>query len=142
MANIRNFTDLSGRVAVVIGGTSGLGRVLALGLAQAGAHVVATGRRANLIAEIATEIEALGRRTLRKTVDVMKKDSMVAFCGEVLGSFSTIDILLNAAGRTIRKPTIEQSIEEWAGIVETNLLEWWSVARYFTQRSKPVGMGA
>ena len=121
MANIRNFTDLSGRVAVVIGGTSGLGRVLALGLAQAGAHVVATGRRANLIAEIATEIEALGRRTLRKTVDVMKKDSMVAFCGEVLGSFSTIDILLNAAGRTIRKPTIEQSIEEWAGIVETNL---------------------
>ena len=73
MSNLTNYTDLSGRVAVVIGGTSGLGRVMAIGLAKAGADVVVTGRRENLIDEIAGEIEALGRRTIRKVANVMDR---------------------------------------------------------------------
>jgi NAD(P)-dependent dehydrogenase (short-subunit alcohol dehydrogenase family) len=121
MATVRNYTDLSGRVAVVIGGTSGLGRVMALGLAQAGADVVVTGRRANLIGEIADQIEALGRRTVRKTADVLDRASLDAFRDAVLAELGHIDILLNAAGRTARKPTVEQPIEEFRAIMETNL---------------------
>ena len=121
MANVKNYTDLSGRVAVVIGGTSGLGRVIALGMAEAGADVVVTGRRDNLIAEVADQIEALGRRTLRQTADVMKKDSVVALRDAVVSKLGSVDILLNAAGRTVRKPVIDQPIEEWQAIVDTNL---------------------
>lgn len=121
MATLRNYMDLSGRVAVVIGGTSGLGRVMALGLAQAGADVVVTGRRENLIDGVAKEIEAFGRRTIRKTADVLDRPSLDAFRDAVLAEFGHIDILLNAAGRTVRKPTVEQPIEEFRAIMETNL---------------------
>ena len=72
----KSLFSLEGRVAVVVGGTSGIGRVLAVGLAQAGADVVATARRAPLVDEVATEIEALGRRTLRIATDVLDRRSL------------------------------------------------------------------
>lgn len=119
--SVHNYMDLSGRVAVVLGGTSGLGRTLALGLAKAGADVVVTGRRENLIDEVATEIEALGRRTLRQTCDVMDRDQIVAFRDQVVATLGSVDILLNAAGKTIRKPTINMTVDEWHSVMDTNL---------------------
>ena len=65
--------ELNGRVAVVIGGTSGLGRAIALGLAEAGADVVATGRRQELVREVGAEIERLGRRSAPIPVDVLER---------------------------------------------------------------------
>ncbi|MCL4814822.1 MAG: SDR family NAD(P)-dependent oxidoreductase, partial [Vicinamibacteraceae bacterium] len=79
--------DLAGRSAVVVGGTSGIGRVLALGLAEGGADVVATARREDLTAAVAGEIEALGRRTLRLTSDVSDVDSLVRVREAVLDAF-------------------------------------------------------
>lgn len=121
MSNLTNYTDLSGRVAVVIGGTSGLGRVMAMGLAKAGADVVVTGRRANLIDEIAGEIEALGRRTIRKVADVMDRDALEALRDEAVAKLGSVDILLNAAGKTKRRPTLEVPVEEWRDIMDTNV---------------------
>lgn len=119
--SVHNYMDLSGRVAVVLGGTSGLGRTLALGLANAGADVVVTGRRENLIDEVAIEIEALGRRTLRQTCDVMDRDQILAFRDQVVAKLGGVDILLNAAGKTIRKPTIAMTVDEWHSVMDTNL---------------------
>src|ERR1700736_5897687 len=96
--------DLASRVAVVVGGTSGIGRTLAAGLAEAGADVVATGRRENLVAEVAGEIEAAGRKTLRATVDVLDRKSVDHLRDRVVEHFGHVDILLYAAGRIGRKP--------------------------------------
>jgi NAD(P)-dependent dehydrogenase (short-subunit alcohol dehydrogenase family) len=113
--------DLSGRVAVVMGGTSGIGRTLAVGLAEAGADVVATGRRENLVHEVSAEIEKLGRKTLRQTTNASSRDSIDAFRDLVLESFGRVDILLNAAGQIFRKPTISISEAEWNSLMDVNL---------------------
>jgi len=112
--------DLSKRVAVVIGGTSGIGRAIALGLAEAGADVVATGRRSELVSDVADAIERRGRRTLRVSADVRNPASLEALASacERLGA---VDILVNAAGITSRAPTLTQSEAEWDAILETNL---------------------
>jgi len=113
--------DLSGRVAVVMGGTSGIGRTLAVGLAEAGADVIATGRRENLVQKVATDIERAGRRSLRQTTDASSRQSVDAFRDAVLKSFDRVDILLNAAGQIFRKPTISISEAEWNNLMDVNL---------------------
>lgn len=113
--------DLTGRVAVVVGGTSGIGRTLALGLADAGADVVATGRRRNLVASAADAIESKGRRSLRVECDVSDVRSLERLRDECLSSLGAIDILVAAAGTTKRTPTLQVSDEEWQAIVDTNL---------------------
>src|SRR5947209_724260 len=118
---IRNYFDLSGRVAVVVGGTSGLGRAIAMGLAESGAHVVATGRREDLVEEVASAVRALGRDSLTKAVDVSDRASIDALRDAVMAKFGQVDILVNAAGRTKRTPTIQLSEQEWADILDTNL---------------------
>jgi NAD(P)-dependent dehydrogenase (short-subunit alcohol dehydrogenase family) len=112
---------LQDRVAVVIGGTSGIGRILALGLAEAGAHVVASGRRAELVESAAREIAAMGRRTLRLPCDVADRASLAGLRDAVLQDLGRIDILVNCAGRTRRSPTLQVSEEEWSAILDTNL---------------------
>jgi NAD(P)-dependent dehydrogenase (short-subunit alcohol dehydrogenase family) len=113
--------DLAGRVAVVVGGTSGIGRSLALGLAEAGADVVATGRRGDKLGEVAGEIEARGRRTLRQPADVGSRASLEALRESVLAAFGKVDVLVNCAGKTKRTPTLEVTEAEWNDILETNL---------------------
>lgn len=113
--------NLTGRVAVVVGGTSGIGRALALGLAQAGADVIATGRRAEEVASAAAEIEKVGRRSLRVTCDVRQRASLEQLLEQALTAFDKIDILVNCAGKTKRTPTLDLSEEEWADIMDTNL---------------------
>lgn len=113
--------DLSGRVAVVVGGTSGLGRAIALGLAQAGADVVACARRKDAVEETAGEIEARGRRTLRLCADVADRASLEAARDAVLSGLGRLDILVNSAGRLKRAPTLDLPEEEWNATIETNL---------------------
>ena len=113
--------NLRGRVAVVVGGTSGIGRVLALGLAQAGADVVATGRRTQEVAQVVSEIEQLGQRSLRVACDVRARESLEQLLEQTLGAFDKVDILVNCAGKTKRTPTLELSEEEWGDILDTNL---------------------
>ncbi|HLY17078.1 MAG TPA: SDR family oxidoreductase [Bryobacteraceae bacterium] len=116
-----NLLDLTGRVAVVIGGTSGIGRTLAVGLARAGAQVVPTGRRAAMIEEACLEIERAGARTLRQSCDAGSRESIDSFRDAVLAEFGQVDVLLNAAGQTQRKPTAEVAEADWNRIMDVNL---------------------
>ena len=113
--------DLTGRVAVVMGGTSGLGKVLALGLAEAGANVVPTGRRDSLVNEVCTAIELLGRKTVRRCCDIGSRRSIDHFRDAVAGQFEHVDILLNAAGQLFRKPTLNITEPEWNELLDVNL---------------------
>src|SRR5215471_14610053 len=92
--------DLTSKTAVIIGGTSGIGRALALGLAEAGANVVATGRREERVRSVAREIEAVGRKSLEIASDVGSRHSLEALHEAVSAEFGHIDILINSAGTT------------------------------------------
>jgi NAD(P)-dependent dehydrogenase (short-subunit alcohol dehydrogenase family) len=113
--------DLSDRVAVVIGATSGIGKSIALGLADAGADVVPTGRRADLVETAAAEVQSRGRRSLAQSADVSDDRSIRELAQRVIAEFGKIDILVNAAGITVRRPTAEVSDAEWNRIIDTNL---------------------
>ena len=113
--------DLTGRTAVVVGGTTGIGRALAFGLADAGADVVATGRRANMVEEVASAIESRGRRTLRVASDVADAASLQRLRDACIGRFGHVDIVVAAAGVTRRVATLEMADADWSQILETNL---------------------
>ena len=113
--------SLEDKVAVVTGGTSGIGRALSIGLAEAGAHVIATARRQQQVDETAMEIEKLGRKTLRLTSDVCDRSSLEALLAAVILQFGKVDILVNCAGRITRTPTLTMPEEEWTAILDTNL---------------------
>jgi len=116
-----NVLSLEGRTAVVIGGTSGIGLALSLGLAEAGADVVASARRVEQVQETAMKIEALGRRTLRLTSDVCDRASLETLCAQTLDAFGEVDILVNCAGKIKRAPTLTLPEEQWQDILDTNL---------------------
>jgi len=116
-----SLANLSGRTAVVIGGTSVIGRVFALGLAAAGADVVASSRRVAQVESTARELELLARRTLRITCDVRDRASLENLLAKTLESFGKVDILVNCAGKIIRAPTIDFPEQSWRDILETNL---------------------
>ncbi len=113
--------DLDGKVAVVVGGSSGIGRTIALGLAEAGADVVSSARRIELVNTLADEIEALGRRSLRITCDVADRASLQKLLDACVEKFGKVDILVNAAGITKRAPTLDYAESDWNRIMETNL---------------------
>ncbi len=113
--------DLTSKTAVVIGGTSGIGLTLAKGLAQAGANVVATGRREELARSAADEIRRLGRKGLAVTVDVTNHESVAALHQAVCAEFGYVDILVNSAGITKRTPTLDVPEKEWDNILDVNL---------------------
>jgi len=113
--------ELGGKVAVVIGGTSGIGRALAHGLAEAGADVVPTSRRIEQVNATAAEIEQRGRKTLRANSDVSDRASLERLLAECIGAFGKVDILINSAGRTRRAPTLDFPEEDWNAIIDTNL---------------------
>src|SRR5437879_1137453 len=116
-----NIFSLEGKTAVVIGGTSGIGRALSLGLADAGADVIASSRRPEQVDETAAEIERRGRRTLRLCSDVRKRASLDELLAASLQRFGKVDILINCAGIIKRMPTLTMPEEEWNDVVETNL---------------------
>ena len=113
--------DLSGRLAVVVGGTSGIGRAIALGLADAGADVIVTGRREALVAEVAGEIEGRGRRSLRLAADVSDTEALERVRKAALDTFGRLDIMVYAAGTTKRVPTLQMEQADWDRIIDTNL---------------------
>jgi NAD(P)-dependent dehydrogenase (short-subunit alcohol dehydrogenase family) len=123
--------DLKDKTAVVIGGTSGIGRTVALGLAEAGANVVATGRREEMVKSVTQEIQSRGRRSIAVPCDVMSISSIENFHQSVLKEFGSVQILVNCAGTTKRRPSLEVSDEEWNSILETNLTGLFRTCRTF-----------
>jgi len=113
--------DLTGKCAVVVGGTSGIGLAMGLGLAEAGADVVASSRRQEQVNETAKAIEAKGRRSLRVTSDVGDRATLESLLAETLKAFGKVDILINCAGKIKREPTLTVSEETWNDTMDTNL---------------------
>lgn len=113
--------ELTGKTAVIIGGTSGIGRAIAHGMAEAGADVVATSNLLDKVEEVAAEIEERGRKTLRVTCDVRDRSSLQRVSDETLAAFGKVDILVNCAGITKRAPTIDYPEETWDDIFDINL---------------------
>jgi NAD(P)-dependent dehydrogenase (short-subunit alcohol dehydrogenase family) len=140
--------DLAGRTAVVVGGTTGIGRALALGLADAGADVVATGRRANIVDEVAATIESKGRRTVRVASDVGDAASLQRLRDACIGAFEHVDIVVAAAGVTRRVATLEMTDADWSHILETNLTgmlrtyQAFAPAMIAQRRGRLIGIGS
>ena len=116
-----NQFSLEGRVAVVTGGTSGIGLALVRGLAEAGADVVPMSRRKEQVDAAADEVEQRGRRAVRVTADVSDRASLQNALTATVEQLGKVDILVNCAGITKRTPTLDLGDEEWNGIIETNL---------------------
>jgi NAD(P)-dependent dehydrogenase (short-subunit alcohol dehydrogenase family) len=112
---------LAGRVAVVLGGTAGIGRAVSLALADAGADVVAAARRPAELEATAAEIERRGRRTLRQPADVTDRASLERLRDETLRAFGKVDVLVNCAAKTKRQPTLDWNERDWNEILDVNL---------------------
>lgn len=132
---------LEGKTAVVIGGTSGIGRTISLGLADAGADVVASARRQELVEETAAEIERRGRQTLRLSSDLRNRASLEQLFVASLQRFGKVDILINCAGKIKRMPTLTMPEEEWADILDTNLTGTLRACQIFGEHMLERGYG-
>jgi NAD(P)-dependent dehydrogenase (short-subunit alcohol dehydrogenase family) len=133
--------ELRGRVAVVAGGTAGLGREIALGFARAGADVVASSRRQQQVEKVAAEIEGLGRRTLRVTSDVLNRASIQRLHDAVIDAFGSVDILVNAAGLTKKMAALDFDEADWSKIIETNLTGTMRACQIFGRTMAKAGYG-
>jgi NAD(P)-dependent dehydrogenase (short-subunit alcohol dehydrogenase family) len=133
--------DLTGKTAVVVGGTSGIGSAMALGLADAGADVVASSRRQEQVDEAAKQIEARGRRSLRVASDVGDRASLQALCDAAIGAFGKVDILINSAGKIKRAPTVDFPEDEWNSIMETNVTGTLRACQIFGRKMLEKGYG-
>lgn len=116
-----NLFDLTGRTAVVVGGTSGIGRALAIGLAEAGADVVPTGRRLPLVQEVSSEVQRLGRRSISVSSDVADVASLEAVRDRTIEAFGKVDIMLAVAGTTKKVPSLDMEEADWDRVIQTNL---------------------
>jgi NAD(P)-dependent dehydrogenase (short-subunit alcohol dehydrogenase family) len=130
MSGVMDRFRLDGRVALVTGGTKGLGRVIAEALAQAGADVAVAARDGEAAARVADEIAGSAvRKTLGLAVDVAASAQVDAMVKQVLGSFGRIDILVNNAGINIRGPIEQLAEADWDAVLDTNLKGPWLCCR-------------
>jgi NAD(P)-dependent dehydrogenase (short-subunit alcohol dehydrogenase family) len=136
-----NYFDISGRVAVVVGGTSGLGRAIALGLADAGVHTVASGLTLSHAQDTAQAIRSRGVRSLCMPCDVTDLASLVRLREAVLGEFGQVDILINCAGRTFKRSTLEVAAAEWNELLDVNVTGTLRAAQTFYEPLKSSGRG-
>lgn len=138
---MKNCLDLEGRVAVVIGATSGIGRAIAIGLAQHGADVAPAGRRQERLREVCREIESLGRRALGRAADVTRRETLESLRDAVLERFGHVEILVNAAGHTFKHPAAQPCEQQWASLMDTNLNGALRAAQVFYEPLKAGGRG-
>jgi NAD(P)-dependent dehydrogenase (short-subunit alcohol dehydrogenase family) len=113
--------DLSGRIAVVTGGGTGLGKGIAEGLAQAGAHVILTSRRKDVVVRAAGEIQAAGGRAEAAAMDVTRIDDLPGFFQGIAARHGRVDILVNNAGINRRAAALDYTEADWDAVMATNL---------------------
>jgi NAD(P)-dependent dehydrogenase (short-subunit alcohol dehydrogenase family) len=133
--------DVTGRVVVVTGGTTGIGRALVEGFADAGADVVATSRRPQEVEATAAEVERRGRRTLRVRSDVTRTESLEEAREAVLRAFGRVDVLVNCAGVTRRQATLEMDEAEFQSVMDTNFMGTLRACRVFAPPMLEQGKG-
>jgi len=119
-----NYIDkfkLDGKIAIVTGGSKGLGRAIAIGMGEVGAKVVVVSRTKNLIEETASEIISHGGDAIAIPVDVRNEDDIENAVNQTIGTFGRVDILVNNAGIGAEKPSLKVTTEEWNNVIATNL---------------------
>jgi NAD(P)-dependent dehydrogenase (short-subunit alcohol dehydrogenase family) len=136
-----NIFSLEGKTAIVIGGTSGIGRALSLGLADAGANVIASARRQKQVDDMAAEIEQRGRQTIRLCSDVCNRQTLEQLLAASLQRFGNVDILVNCAGIIKRTPTLNMPEKEWADVLDTNLTGTLRACQVFGEHMLQRGYG-
>jgi NAD(P)-dependent dehydrogenase (short-subunit alcohol dehydrogenase family) len=138
---VKNFFDLSGRVALVTGASRGLGQYLARALAEAGADLIVTARRKEDTDAFAKEIRDLGRRVESFSLNLRDEASIRAFGEAAAGAFGRIDILVNNAGCNVRKPSLDMTWEDWNTVLDTNLRGTFFVTQAIVRHMLPRGYG-
>jgi len=132
--------SLEGRVAVVTGGGTGIGRGIALEFAKAGADVVVASRRLSVLEKVSKEVKTLGKRSLAVPVDVTKKAGVDNMVQRVMDEFGSIDILVNNVGTVVRASLFEHSEEDWDRVLDTNLKSYYlcsqAVGRRMVEQKK------
>lgn len=126
---MKNYMDLTGRVAVVTGASSGLGHEYAKALAENGAKVAAFARRLDRLEALKAEIESAGGVCLPVQCDVTQVQQVVSGVQKVIDTFGKIDILVNNAGAIAYSPTTELSLEKWQQVVDISLTGYFLMAR-------------
>lgn len=127
--------DLSGKTALVTGGSRGLGQYMARALARAGADLIVTSRTLDSLSETKSEIDAIGRRCIPLELDVREHDSIQRMADAALEHCGQIDILVNNAGCNVRKRAVDVSWDDWNLILDTNLRGVFFVAQAVATRS-------
>lgn len=136
-----NTKPLDGRVALITGGSRGLGRAMAYALAEAGASIALVARDAEQLKISAEGVRALGAEAETYVADVTNEDQVAKLQEEVLTRFSHVDILINNAGINIRKQVQEFTLEEWNRVIATNLTSAFLLSRAFVPQMKGRGYG-
>ena len=134
--------DLSGQWALVFGGSRGLGRTIALGLAQAGANIVLSATKEEKLNMVASEVEALGSKAIVKVCDVTDLNAVQNLFQELDAEINDLDILVNSAGIIrISSPPEEFSLEDWDDVIEVNLRGTFITCREAGKRMVKRGKG-
>jgi NAD(P)-dependent dehydrogenase (short-subunit alcohol dehydrogenase family) len=137
MSNVKNFFDLSGRVALVTGASRGLGQYFGRALALAGADLIITARKKEDTEAFAREIEGLGRKVVGLALDVREEASIKKMADDAQAAFGRIDILVNNAGCNVRKPTLEITWDDYNKVLDTNLRGTFFVAQNVARHMIP-----
>ncbi|MGZ9712200.1 SDR family NAD(P)-dependent oxidoreductase [Glaciimonas sp. GNP009] len=132
--SIMSIFDLSGRVALVTGASSGIGRHLSVTLAAAGAEVMVTARRIDLLHTLVAEIEANGGKAHAIALDVTRRHSIQACLDATVETCGRLDIVVNNAGVSNTKNVLKYDDDDWDAIIDTNLKGAWILAQEAAQR--------
>lgn len=141
MTLLEDLFGLAGQTAVVTGATSGLGAASAMGLAGAGATVIVTGRDRERGEEVVEEISAAGGSAELELADLAEAGAACALAERILGRHERVDILVNAAGVFIRGDAVEVTLEEWEGLMRTNVTSTFLLCQRFGRRMLARGRG-
>ncbi len=140
--NALEMFSLKNRVAVVLGGTSGIGQAIARGFAQAGAITIASSRDRDRVNQMADEFEAMGTRTLRLTSDVQDRASLQRLCDETVLAYGQVDILMVTSGALKKIPSVELTDEDWDRVVDINLNGTFRANQIFGRQMIQQGKGS
>ena len=138
---VQELLDLSGRTALVTGGGRGIGRHIAIGLAEAGADVFVASRKLANCREAAEAIEKLGRRAWALEADLSKPEDVEALVGQVLGEVGRLHILVNNAAAIWGAPTLEYPLEGWDKVFDVNVRGLWLLSQQVARHMKEKGGG-
>lgn len=141
MSALESFS-LKGRVAVVLGGTSGIGQAIARGFAEAGAIAVASSRDQDRVNAMADELDAFGTKTLRLASDVQDRASLQRLCDETVLAYGQVDVLMVAAGVVRKMPAVQLTDEDWEHVVDVNLNGTFRANQIFGRQMLKQGRGA